>query len=199
DSGGLFYSPPPYNGPGYDSFGVSDGNPNHPPFPYPGQGGSDTAYDLGCCGGGYGGSVGNYGNTGTAGTFQRGYWDDVSPSPGGAPGLGGNINISGNAVAITQTIGTYYGVKAASSPYAGYSVFAHSALGGGQINIAALGSHVSSIVYAADGDLSTSAQDAAISISPNAVSLVGKTEGNSVTLGGTVMADLLSGGSYVGG
>ncbi len=71
DSGGLFFSPPPYNGPGQNSFGPTDGNPNHPPFPYPGQGGSNTAYDVGCCGGGYGGSVGNYGNTGTSGSFQK--------------------------------------------------------------------------------------------------------------------------------
>jgi hypothetical protein len=198
DSGGLFFSPPPYEGPGQNSSGPVVGNPNHPPFPYPGMGGSNTAYDIGCCGGGYGGNVGNYGNNGTSGTFQKGTFDDITAHPGGAPGLGGNITIAGNSVSITKTIGTFYGAKAVLSPYADYSVFAHSALGGGQVSISATGSHVTTNAYAVDGDLSTANQDAVISVTPNAVTLAGKTEGNTVTFNGNSMAASLPAGSYAG-
>jgi len=200
NSGGVFYAPAPYDGPGMLDNGLNPRNPNRHRFPYAGMGGTNTAYDIGCCGSGYGGDVGEFGEDGDEGTFApRGYWNDTSPRPGGAPGIGGNITMSGRDIVVTKTIQTFYNKKdIEKSPYAGYSVFTHSERGGGQITLTTSGGSAASSIYGANSDLESTAANIAAQIRPGQVSLTGKMRGDVVQLNGNALATEVNGGILPG-
>ncbi|MBX3073039.1 hypothetical protein KF913_03920 [Candidatus Obscuribacterales bacterium] len=201
NSGGLFYAPPPYDGPGMLDNGLNPHNPNHPRFPYAGMGGTNTAYDIGCCGSGYGGDVGNYGENGDEGTFApRGYWNDTTPKKGGAPGIGGNITITGRDIDVTKTIQTAFATKEDinKSPYADFSIFTHSQRGGGQINLTTSGGNVASTVYAGASDLESSNPVIAAQIRNGSVTLAGRMRGDQVKLNDQSLATTSAAGEIVG-
>jgi hypothetical protein len=201
NSGGLFYAPPPYDGPGMLDNGLNPHNPNHPRFPYAGMGGTNTAYDIGCCGSGYGGDVGNYGENGDEGTFApRGYWNDTTPKPGGAPGIGGNITISGRDIAVNNTIESYFPtVKDIDrSPYADFSIFTHSQRGGGQIKLTTSGGNVASTIYAGESDLESTTANVTAQLRAGQLSIAGRMRGDQVKLNNVSMATTITPGKYVG-
>lgn len=202
NSGGIFYSPAPYDGPAYLDNGLNPRNPNRHRFPYAGMGGSNTAYDIGCCGSGFGGNVGEPGENGDQGTFlPRGWWNDITPKPGGAPGKGGNITASGRDISVTETIETFYDRKNISkSPYAQFSVFTHSKGGGSSINLTTSSGSVSNTLYAAISDLESTAKNVTAQLRSGQVSLAGQMRGSVVSMNGkalptTVEAGILPGAS----
>lgn len=201
NSGGLFFAPPPYDGPGMLDNGLNPHNPNRHRFPYAGMGGTNTAYDIGCCGSGYGGDVGNYGENGDEGTFApRGWWNDTTPKKGGAPGLGGNITITGSDIEVTKTIQSAFSTKKdiEKSPYADVSIFTHSQRGGGQIKLTTSGGNVSSTVYAGASDLESSSPVIAAQIRNGSVTIAGKMRGDQVKLNNQSLATTTAAGEIVG-
>ena len=201
NSGGLFYAPPPYDGPGMLDNGLNPHNPNHPRFPYAGMGGTNTAYDIGCCGSGYGGDAGNYGENGDEGTFApRGYWNDTTPKKGGAPGIGGNITITGRDIDVTKTIQTAFSTNedVNKSPYADFSIFTHSQRGGGQINLTTSGGNVASTVYAAASDLESNSPIIAAQIRNGSVTLAGRMRGDQVKLNSQSLDTITAAGEIIG-
>ncbi len=191
NSGGIFFAPPPYDGPAYLDNGLNPHNPNHPRFPYAGMGGTNTAYDIGCCGSGYGGDVGDYGENGDQGTFApRGWWNDTSPKIGGAPGLAGDITLKGRDIAITKTIASYYTkTDIEKSPYAAYSVFTHSQRGGGEITITTASGNVTSTEYSSNSDLESSTPTIAAQLRPGQLTLGGSMRGEQVSINNTALND----------
>lgn len=201
NSGGIFYSPPPYDGPGLLDNGLNPRNPNRHRFPYAGMGGTNTAYDIGCCGSGYGGNAGDYGENGDEGTFlPRGYWNDTTPKAGGAPGLGGNITIEGRDIAVTKTIATHYDKKHIErSPYKNISMFTHSQRGGGIINLTTSTGTVTSTAYDANSDLESPAATIAAQLRTGNVTLAGQMRGDQVSLNGNALATTVGPGVISGG
>ena len=201
NSGGLFYAPPPYDGPGMLDNGLNPHNPNRHRFPYAGMGGTNTAYDIGCCGSGYGGDVGNYGENGDEGTFApRGWWNDTTPKKGGAPGLGGNITITGRDIEVTKTIQSAFSTKKDidKSPYADISIFTHSQRGGGQIKLTTTGGNVASTVYAGASDLESNSPVISAQIRNGSVTIAGKMRGDQVKLNNQSLATTVAAGEIIG-
>lgn len=200
DSGGVFYSPPPYDGPGRLDNGLNLHNPNHHRFPWAGMGGSNTAYDIGCCGSGYGGDVGEPGENGDQGTFApRGSWNDTSPKPGGAPGFGGDITITGRDISVTKTLATFYERKSVpNSPYADFSVFTYSKAGGGTINLTTTSGSVTSTIYASNSDLESTKADVAAQLRSGQVTLAGRMRGTQVNMNGVALATTVDPGILPG-
>ncbi len=191
NSGGVFFAPPPYDGPAYLDNGLNPSNPNNPRFPYAGMGGTNTAYDIGCCGSGYGGDVGEYGENGDQGTFApRGWWNDTSPKIGGAPGLAGDITLKGRDITISKTIGTYYTKPDIDkSPYAAYSVFTHSQRGGGAITITTASGTVTNTKYGSNSDLESTTPTIAAQLRPGQLILGGSMRGEQVAINNTALND----------
>ncbi len=130
----------------------------------PGEGGLNSGL---CCGSGSGGDVGQNGQAGTdAGTA------------GGLAGLGGAITLSGRNVAITETIGSYYGT---TSPYDSYSLFNWSSAGGGDLDVTItnFGPVVSSTEFNVNMNLSSSSQIIPVTLVLPTYSVAGLENSNS--------------------
>ncbi len=193
NSGGIFFSPAPYDGPGRLDNGLNLHNPNRHRFPWPGMGGSNTAYDIGCCGSGFGGAVGEPGENGDQGTFApRGNWNDTSPKPGGAPGFGGDITITGRDISVTKTIGTFYDKRTIpKSPYVDYSVFTYSKTGTGTVNLTTTSGSVVTTVYSSNSDLESTTADVTAQLRSGQVTLAGKMRGSQVNMNGVALPTIV--------